>query len=227
MRDDPVGRRRSRGLAAPERPTTKELDAGRADHRISQRRQYPGAKKGARSILKIPRRVANWELPKLSMLEGSTLEFRTRLDEREIKGKARSVDRKVVAILGARRSGGHQARSRGDHVRIQTRGRRQDQQDHRFGRRLVAGAQQRIGAHHRAHPGTRRGRDRNFQLAARIGLREGHHLAGEVSGTPRSSCRWRWDARPTANRGSRTCARCRTCSSPAPPVRENRCSSCR
>ena len=51
--------------------------------------------KPKRTIVRIPRRVENWNLPKLSLLEdppGS----RTRLDEREIKGKARLLVEKLA-----------------------------------------------------------------------------------------------------------------------------------
>jgi S-DNA-T family DNA segregation ATPase FtsK/SpoIIIE len=45
--------------------------------------------------VRIPRRVANWELPKLSMLEDPP-SSRTRLDEREIKSKARLLAEKLA-----------------------------------------------------------------------------------------------------------------------------------
>jgi S-DNA-T family DNA segregation ATPase FtsK/SpoIIIE len=48
-----------------------------------------------RTMVRIPRRVANWELPKLSMLEDPP-STRTRLDEREIKGKARLLVEKLA-----------------------------------------------------------------------------------------------------------------------------------
>lgn len=51
--------------------------------------------KPKRTVVKIPRRVANWELPKLSMLEDPP-SSRTRLDEREIKGKARLLVEKLA-----------------------------------------------------------------------------------------------------------------------------------
>jgi S-DNA-T family DNA segregation ATPase FtsK/SpoIIIE len=50
--------------------------------------------KQKKTIVRIPRRVANWELPKLSMLEDPP-STRTRLDEREIKGKARLLVEKL------------------------------------------------------------------------------------------------------------------------------------
>ena len=50
--------------------------------------------RGQRTTLRIPTRVANWELPKLSMLEDPP-SSRTRLDEREIKGKARLLVEKL------------------------------------------------------------------------------------------------------------------------------------
>jgi S-DNA-T family DNA segregation ATPase FtsK/SpoIIIE len=46
-------------------------------------------------IMKIPRRVENWHLPKISMLEDPPL-HRARLDEREIKGKARLLVEKLA-----------------------------------------------------------------------------------------------------------------------------------
>lgn len=51
--------------------------------------------KPKKTIVRIPRRVANWELPKLSMLEDPP-STRTRLDEREIKGKARLLVEKLA-----------------------------------------------------------------------------------------------------------------------------------
>jgi S-DNA-T family DNA segregation ATPase FtsK/SpoIIIE len=45
--------------------------------------------------IKVPRRVANWELPKLSLLEDPP-STRTRLDEREIKNKARLLVEKLA-----------------------------------------------------------------------------------------------------------------------------------
>lgn len=48
----------------------------------------------AKNVVRIPRRAANWELPKLSMLEDPP-STRTRLDEREIKGKARLLVEKL------------------------------------------------------------------------------------------------------------------------------------
>jgi S-DNA-T family DNA segregation ATPase FtsK/SpoIIIE len=48
-----------------------------------------------KSTVRIPRRVENWELPKLSMLEDPP-STRTRLDEREIKGKARLLVEKLA-----------------------------------------------------------------------------------------------------------------------------------
>jgi S-DNA-T family DNA segregation ATPase FtsK/SpoIIIE len=47
------------------------------------------------TINRIPRRVANWELPKLSLLENPPTS-RARLDEREIKGKARLLVEKLA-----------------------------------------------------------------------------------------------------------------------------------
>lgn len=52
--------------------------------------------KPKRTIVRIPRRVANWDLPKLSMLEDPPPSARTRLDEREIKGKARLLVEKLA-----------------------------------------------------------------------------------------------------------------------------------
>ena len=51
-------------------------------------------RKPKKTMVRIPRRVANWELPKLSMLEDPPT-TRTRLDEREIKGKARLLVEKL------------------------------------------------------------------------------------------------------------------------------------
>ncbi len=51
--------------------------------------------KPKRSIVRIPRRVHNWTLPKLSMLADPPT-TRTRLDEREIKGKARLLVEKLA-----------------------------------------------------------------------------------------------------------------------------------
>jgi S-DNA-T family DNA segregation ATPase FtsK/SpoIIIE len=48
-----------------------------------------------KSIVRVPRRVANWELPKLSLLEDPPMS-RTRLDEREIKNKARLLVEKLA-----------------------------------------------------------------------------------------------------------------------------------
>ncbi len=48
-----------------------------------------------RAIVRIPRRVENWHLPKLSLLEDPP-STRTRLDEREIKGKARLLVEKLA-----------------------------------------------------------------------------------------------------------------------------------
>ena len=48
-----------------------------------------------RPRVRIPRRVANWELPKLSMLEDPP-HTRARLDEREIKGKAKLLVEKLA-----------------------------------------------------------------------------------------------------------------------------------
>jgi S-DNA-T family DNA segregation ATPase FtsK/SpoIIIE len=48
-----------------------------------------------RTPVRIPRRVENWDLPKLSMLEDPP-SSRTRLDEREIKGKARLLVEKLA-----------------------------------------------------------------------------------------------------------------------------------
>jgi DNA segregation ATPase FtsK/SpoIIIE, S-DNA-T family len=48
-----------------------------------------------KTMLRMPRRVANWELPKLSLLEDPP-NSRTRLDEREIKGKARLLVEKLA-----------------------------------------------------------------------------------------------------------------------------------
>lgn len=47
------------------------------------------------TITKIPRRVANWDLPKMSLLEDPP-NSRTRIDEREIKGKARLLVEKLA-----------------------------------------------------------------------------------------------------------------------------------
>ena len=47
------------------------------------------------------RRVENWVLPKLSLLEDPP-STRVRLDEREIKNKARLLVEKLGAIFGAR-----------------------------------------------------------------------------------------------------------------------------
>lgn len=47
------------------------------------------------TLSRMPRRVANWELPKLSLLEDPPLS-RTRLDEREIKMKARLLTEKLA-----------------------------------------------------------------------------------------------------------------------------------
>ena len=51
--------------------------------------------KRAKPALKIPRRIENWELPKISMLEDPPL-HRARLDEREIKGKAKLLVEKLA-----------------------------------------------------------------------------------------------------------------------------------
>jgi len=51
--------------------------------------------KPKKTIVKIPRRVANWDLPKLSLLEDPPA-TRTRLDEREIKNKARLLVEKLA-----------------------------------------------------------------------------------------------------------------------------------
>lgn len=51
--------------------------------------------KPKKTIVRIPRRVANWELPKLSLLDDPP-NSRTRLDEREIKGKARLLVEKLA-----------------------------------------------------------------------------------------------------------------------------------
>ncbi len=48
-----------------------------------------------RAITKVPRKVANWELPKLSLLEDPP-SSRGRLDEREIKAKARLLVEKLA-----------------------------------------------------------------------------------------------------------------------------------
>ena len=51
--------------------------------------------KPKKSIVRVARRVANWELPKLSLLEDPP-SSRTRLDEREIKNKARLLVEKLA-----------------------------------------------------------------------------------------------------------------------------------
>lgn len=51
--------------------------------------------KPKKTTVRIPRRVHNWELPKLSMLADPP-SSRTRLDEREIKGKARLLVEKLA-----------------------------------------------------------------------------------------------------------------------------------
>ncbi len=58
--------------------------------------QFKGkTEKPKKTIVRVPRRVANWELPKLSLLEDPP-SSRTRLDEREIKGKARLLVEKLA-----------------------------------------------------------------------------------------------------------------------------------
>jgi S-DNA-T family DNA segregation ATPase FtsK/SpoIIIE len=51
--------------------------------------------KPKKSIVRIPRRVEKWDLPKLSLLDDPP-SSRTRLDEREIKGKARLLVEKLA-----------------------------------------------------------------------------------------------------------------------------------
>ncbi len=52
------------------------------------------ARRKVRMSVKIPRRVENWDLPKISLLEDPPA-TRTRLDEREIKGKAKILVEKL------------------------------------------------------------------------------------------------------------------------------------
>jgi S-DNA-T family DNA segregation ATPase FtsK/SpoIIIE len=70
------------GVAAPITGFLKEQFAGR----------LTGAR---RTVVRIPRRVHNWELPKLSMLADPP-SSRPRLDEREIKNKARLLVEKLA-----------------------------------------------------------------------------------------------------------------------------------
>lgn len=70
------------GVAAPITGFLKEQFSGKIS-------------KPKKSIMRIPRRVYNWELPKLSMLADPP-SSRTRLDEREIKGKARLLVEKLA-----------------------------------------------------------------------------------------------------------------------------------
>lgn len=57
--------------------------------------QFQSLSKPRKIAVRIPRRVANWELPKLSMLDDPP-SSRTRLDEREIKSKARLLVEKLA-----------------------------------------------------------------------------------------------------------------------------------
>lgn len=70
------------GMAAPITGFLKEQFSGRLS-------------KPKKTVVRIPRRVHNWELPKLSMLSDPP-SSRTRLDEREIKGKARLLVEKLA-----------------------------------------------------------------------------------------------------------------------------------
>lgn len=55
----------------------------------------PQARRKVRMAVKVPRRVENWDLPKLSLLEDPPAS-RARLDEREIKSKARLLVEKLA-----------------------------------------------------------------------------------------------------------------------------------
>lgn len=55
----------------------------------------PLARRKVRMAVKIPRRVENWDLPKLSLLEDPPA-LRARMDEREIKNKARILVEKLA-----------------------------------------------------------------------------------------------------------------------------------
>jgi S-DNA-T family DNA segregation ATPase FtsK/SpoIIIE len=78
----------------PEEEIIEEEEQERSTARIESLEVQPQQRRKVRMTVKIARRFENWELPKISLLEDPPAS-RTRLDEREIKAKAKLLVEKL------------------------------------------------------------------------------------------------------------------------------------